>query len=213
MRFSLISEFLEVHLSHIKNAFCAAALALFAGGASAAVIDFDGSSLGTHTGYVEEGFTFDKLRLVSASCASKPVQPCAAENAFVDTTMTHIGGNTFNVSSLWFSLVSTVSPFTLVTDKGTASFAIGDLLNGTVIQQGKGYILDLAANSLFANVSFLKIVDSSLGQAGTGKGKGNMRFDNIDVTANPAPVPVPAAGALLIGGLAGLATLRRRRKA
>lgn len=205
-------------MSYIKSAFSAAALALFAGAASAAVIDFDGGSLGTHTAYVEEDFTFDKLRLVSAYCASKPVQPCAAENAFRDTTMSHVGGNSFSVSSLWFSLISTVSPLTLVTDKGTASFAIGDLLNGTAIQQGKGYVLDLAANSIFADISFLRFVDSSLGQDGTGHGKGNMRFDNIDVTANAAmptiaPVPVPAAGLLLAGGLAGLATLRRRRKA
>lgn len=42
------------------------------------------------------------------------------------------------------------------------------------------------------------------------------RFDRLDgfaVIASPSPVPVPAAGLMLLGGVAGLALARKRRKA
>lgn len=177
-------------------------------GASAAVIDFTTASLGTHTDYVEDGFVFDKVRIVSASCAGKASRNCGAENAFRDTTMTRVGGGNFSLNSLWFSILSPASPVKLVSNKGDVTFALGDILGGLAIELSRGQVADLSGNSQFRNISFLKIVDLSLGAAGTGHFKGNMRFDELDV----APVPLPAAGLLLVAGLGGLGMVRRRRK-
>lgn len=180
-------------------------------GASAAVIDFSNASLGTHTGYVEDGFVFDKVRVVSASCANKPKQNCAAENAFRETTLTRLGGGGFTVNSLWFSIVSAASPVKLVSDKGSVTLAVGDMLGGLAIQMAKGYAADLSRNGVFQNIGFLKIVDLTLGDPGTGHFKGNLRFDDLDVT-EVAPVPLPAAGGLMLAGMGGFAMLRRRKR-
>lgn len=181
-------------------------MAMPAVGASAAVIDFDSASLGTHTNYVEDGFTFDKVRVVRAYCDNGS-KPCGSENQFADSTLTRVGGGLFDLTSMWISLV-TGTPITLVTDHGSTSYGIGSAAGSQSIEINKGYVLDFSGHSLFQNISFLKIVDGTLGTAGTGVFKGNLRFDDIDV----APVPLPAAGVLLLAGLGGLALVRRRKQ-
>lgn len=195
-------------MTWLKKLACAAVLAVAASGVSAGTIDFDGASLGTHTNYTEDGFVFDKVRVVRAYCEAKASKPCGAENAFRDSTLTRVNGGTFDVNSLWFSLLTLTTPLTLVTDRGTEVFSIGSLIDGVVVQQNKGYNLDLSSFDIFKNVSFLKIVDISLGQTGTGHGKGDFRFDNIDV----APIPLPAAGVLLLAGVGALGVMRRRKQ-
>ena len=194
----------------LRNAALAVLLAVPGFSASAAVIDFDNATLGTHTGYVEDGFTFDKVRVVRAWCKGAP-QNCGSENQFVDSTLTRVGGGLFNLTSMWISLVAS-TPITFVTDYGTIAYGIGSSVGNEVIEIEKGYVVDFTANSIFQNISFLKIVDTTLGTEGTGVFKGNLRFDNIDVT-EVAPVPLPAAGALMMAGLGGLAMLRRRKRA
>lgn len=187
----------------------AVAMALPAAGVSAATIDFDSASLGTHTNYVEDGFVFDKVRVVRAHCDNDS-KPCAAENQFRDSTLSLLTGGLFNLGGMWISLINT-TPITLVTDKGSLDFGVGSMVGSDTIVAKKGYTLDLSANGIFQNISFLKIVDITLGQPGTGVFQGNLRFDDIDVT--PAPVPLPAAGLLLVAGMGGLAALRRRKRA
>lgn len=181
-------------------------MAMPAAGASAAVINFDGASLGTHTGYVEDGFTFDKVRVVRAHCDTGS-KPCGSENQFAESTLRRVGGGQFDLAGMWISLV-TGRPITLVTDHGSTSYGIGSAAGGQTIQINTGYVLDFSGNSAFRNISFLKIVDSTLGTSGTGVFKGNLRFNDIDV----APVPLPAAGILMLAGLGGLAMVRRRRQ-
>lgn len=194
----------------LRKAALAVLLALPGVGASAAVIDFDNATLGTHTNYVEDGFAFDKLRVVRAYCTGAP-KNCGSENQFVDSTLTRVGGGLFDLTSMWISLVAQ-TPITLVTDRGSVSFGLGSLIGGQTIEANKGYVLDLSSDGLFDNISFLKIVDVTLGTPGTGVFKGNLRFDDINVT-EVAPVPLPAAGVLLLAGLGGLAMVRRRKQA
>lgn len=187
-----------------------AAMALVPASTSfAAIIDFGHTTLGTHTNYVEDGYLFDKVRVVDAYCNSKASQHCSAENQFRDTTMSRVSGGAFNVTGLWFKLLTTKAPITFETNRGSRTFSIGSMINGVAVEQNKGYVVDFSQDSVFRNVSFLRIVDFTLGTPGTGKGKGNLRFDNIDVAA----VPLPAAGLMLAGGLGAMGLMRRRRKA
>lgn len=195
-------------MSYVKNLVAAVIMTASTQMATAATIDFTGASLGTHTNYIEEGFQFDKLRIVSAYCANKAVGPCAAENAFKETTMTRINGGTFNVNSMWFSVIQQNAPLTLVTDHGTATFGIGTFLKDVAIEMNKGYNLDLTSLDIFKNISFLSIVDIALAENNAGHAKGDFRFDNIDV----APLPLPATGILLLAGMGAFAAVRRRKQ-
>ncbi|MDQ1899443.1 VPLPA-CTERM sorting domain-containing protein [Paracoccus sp. WLY502] len=193
----------------LRSLALAALMAVPGLGASAAVIDFDDATLGTHTNYVEDGFTFDKIRVVRAYCQGAP-KNCGSENQFVDSTLTRVGGGLFDLASMWISLVTSV-PITFETDRGSVSYGIGSTIGDQTIEVNKGYVVDFTGNAIFRNISFLRIVDLTLGTPGTGVFKGNLRFDDIDVS--PAAVPLPATGVLLLAGLGGLVLSRRRKRA
>lgn len=77
-----------------------------------------------------------------------------------------------------------------------------------------GRILNTVADSkVLANTAFeyIRLVDATLDEFGAGGTSSNDGFD-VDSVAIAA-VPLPAAGMLLLGGLGGLAALRRRKKA
>lgn len=85
----------------------------------------------------------------------------------------------------------------------------GDLL-GTVSNIGLGIeFLGLVSQSAdIAGVLF-----SLTGVEQAGFAIDSLRFGKVGDIIVPAPIPLPAAGWLLLGGLGGMAALRRRRKA
>lgn len=91
--------------------------------------------------------------MVRASCANKASKPCGAENAFRDTTMKRVDGGAFHLKSLWFSIISTASPFKLVTDKGSVTFSLGDMLASALVEVNEGYVANLADNAIFEHIS------------------------------------------------------------
>lgn len=187
----------------------AAIMAVPAAGASAAVIDFSDAYIGNHTNYVEDGYTFDRIRVVRGYCGTDPVKLCGTESKFGDSTMTQVGGGNFNLNGLWFKFLDAATPLKLVTDHGEMVWSVGSLLNGSAIETGKGYAVSLTDNALFRNISFLKFVNTEYGTEGNGVGRADLRIDKLDV----APVPLPAAGVLLLAGLGGFAAIRRRKHA
>ena len=109
--------------------------------------------------------------------------------------------------------------FTLVTGSQSAAafqmaaWEIANESNGSLDLANGGFKITSAAQgtqSLAQN--WLDLIGS-----GQWSGSGNVTILSAsgtqDLLTNIAPVPVPAAGVMLLGGLAGLGALRRRRKA
>lgn len=182
-----------------KTLLAASALALMAGGASAATLNFTGATSQGGGEYSDGILKFDDLRIVNSggNCDSLSGAPCAALNNNEDSLLTRIGGGTFTLTSIFYDTQGQNAVLSLLTN-----FGFELLLQDT---GGQTAIL----GSQFANVTsvFFRFTDND--ERGQG---GNVRFDDIGYST-PAAIPLPAAGFLLIGALGGLAALRRRRRA
>ena len=114
------------------------------------------------------------------------------------------------------SLVVTISSIVTVTPKGFSGFwsilvpAGYELINAYIgFKTGEGQIdpdwalFSLPAGSLSGSWAVINTA-----------ARGNQNLSHANVYGNlvPATIPVPAAGFMLVGALAGLAALRRRRK-
>jgi hypothetical protein len=191
-------------LKALKTVAAAGALALMASGAQASVVNFsDGVGNNQANTYVEDGFLFEGVRLVSGNCFNDPVtnpESCAAENRNELIRMTRVDGSAFDLTSIWFQILGQGNG-------ASNGFLIQDMINGisAVFTQptyltNEGYTVTLTQFMGVTELFFSSSPDP-----------GNLRIDNVG--AAPSAVPVPAAGFLLIGALGGLAALRRRRKA
>lgn len=126
------------------------------------------------------------------------------------------GGTTFypdhhvKVTEITFSSIGANPP----SDEHFEAVEVFAVLNDSVLKS-LGILYNWGTTSLIADVAFnaIKLVDVTQ-QEFTDKGIYTASFDGFDVSSvGIAPVPLPAAGAMLLAGLGGFATLRRRKQA
>jgi hypothetical protein len=178
-------------------------LAFSAGGAEAStvLIDFEGPKpSGAASAYLEDGFSFAPHNLQSGQC--------------IDAQCPHLNVNdeiqmTYTLSPYRFSLLSLNLNFQGnggVQDHGLLVFETFNPTNYVRFWENDyphtggdadGYYL-VSFGSQFMNVASISFA---------GLNNANVRIDNITA----APIPLPAPALLLLGGLAGLGAVSRRR--
>ena len=183
----------------LKSLAAAAVLAVAAGGAQAAVVNFsDGVYKTTANTYIEDGFLFEGIRIVSGNCFADPLtdpEKCAAENKSELIRMTAVDGGAFDLTSIWFQILGNAN--------ASNAFKIYDAINKVTALFGQPtYVKNTGYTVLLTQ--FMGVTELFFSSS---PNQGNLRIDNVNAT----PVPVPAAGLLLLGALGGLAALRRRR--
>ena len=131
----------------------------------------------------------------------------------------HTVGTTLGTSVLDRLGALMSNAFTLVTGSQSAAafqmaaWEIANESNGSLdLAQGGFRITSAGTGTQSLAQSWLNLIGSGQWTSG-----GNVTILSAsgtqDLLTNIAPVPVPAAGVMLLGGLAGLGALRRRRKA
>jgi hypothetical protein len=174
----------------------AAALAVGAGTASAGTVTIDfgtGGSSSVSGPYVEDGFEIAGSELFVSSTAGNPVRAIIFDDRLTPTlTLTRVGGGAFSLVGFDYSCA----------DLAGCNFSVG----GTMVTSGSASFNDFAtlSPSGFTNITSL-LFTSNMG----------IHFiDNIVLTydADVPPIPLPAGLLLLLGGLAGLGLMARRKR-
>jgi hypothetical protein len=177
-------------------------------GASAATLDFTDAQPQGGGFYSEEGLSFDDIRIVNGNCDAFSGKGCGAFNDNETSVLTKVGGGEFTLTSFWYQLLGRGSGGgrNFVSNTFTVTSNFGGVLNfvaDVVGHNDGGHVVDLTLLALFQNVTSLTFSTN---------GGGNVRLDDLAI-AEPSPVPLPAAGLMLLAGLGGLASLRRRKSA
>lgn len=138
----------------------------------------------------------DSPGIVNGNCAAGQA-PCLGVNKNGAAVLSIAAPLTFSVVDFWFQLLGKGDNLIVTTSKGSTT-----LLESLYAHNNGGQVFNVTTNSLFQDITFLSFRTN----------EGNARIDNLTVTyGTPAPVPLPAAGLMLAGALAGVASFRRRR--
>lgn len=184
----------------IRYSLAAAAIAVAASSADAAQLDFT-------SGVLSGGDTV--LTMPEAVLTAGPGSTLAVGDFIANAACAVLSGCTGIMTLTWNFDVENVSfeygfgnlgDFATITALDSSMATVGsvflDLESGTATE-------DLSALGVFRSLVF-----DNVGAAGSGYAYGNVNFDRVD-----APIPLPAGLPLLMGGVAGLALLRRKRAA
>lgn len=158
---------------------------------------------------------------------SESGKPCLKVNTQGAATLSINSPLTFTIKEFWFLLIGRGDDMLVTT-------YVGDMVKGTLsLIQGDGpgeygfnddgHIADVSGNDFFKNITKISFImacppDDDKKKKNGPACAGTGLIDDIKLTYDdgktpPSPVPLPAGGALLLGGLAGLAALRRRKAA
>lgn len=171
----------------------ATAVVLSASMASAATIDIDFDSAVLPPLLLVE----DSPGVIPGNCDGSASGPdCLGVNKNGAASISIEAPLTFSVSSFWFKLLGEGDDLIVTTSKGVTTLFESDYGHNLV-----GDVLDVSGNAFFQDITFMSFLTS----------EGNARVDDVKGSYTP-PVPLPAAGWMLLGGLGGLAAMRRRKK-
>ncbi|MGL4279926.1 MAG: VPLPA-CTERM sorting domain-containing protein [Albidovulum sp.] len=144
---------------------------------------------------------------------------CLEPLAWLTLPKDHTVGSTLSAPILDRLGALMSNAFSLVTGASSAAafqMAAWEIAN----ESGTGLVLGNGAFKMTnANATSQNLAQSWLNSIASGSWTSSGRVTILsapgtqDLLTNIAPVPVPAAGVMLLGGLAGLGALRRRRKA
>lgn len=195
--------------------------ALMAGAAAVHAAPVDMTVTFDDEPYVIAPFSFDEDSpgvVNDSKCnGSESMKPCLKVNTQGPAELSIVASMTFSIKSFWFLLIGKGDDMLVTTDKGSLS-----LLDAVYGHNDDGQVADVSGNPFFQGIKWVQFIMScppdddkkKNGPACAGTGL----IDDIKLTYDdgktpPSPVPLPAGGALLLGGLAGLAALRRRKAA
>lgn len=185
-------------MKFLAIAACAAALTT---GAQAATLDFVGFGAGGYSpSIVVSGAT-----VTNASGGSILVGASAAGQANGFCSLTVVGNGCEADTGITFgSVVSSLSFWLDGSDSGDvlslSIYGIADAFLGTLGFTTPDQLIDLSA---FGSITRLAFDDTS-----SGFGYGYSRFEFVETTA---PVPLPASLPLLLGAIAAVGAIRRRK--
>lgn len=213
--------------SFIAGAAISAVIGMFATASSAAVIDFTSASTGqsgvlaggttwtmTASGFLNNSQLFDGNSKPTGTGLSFETDGYGVGAKDDEITTTQMGQEWIEVAFSAPTLVNAVYFLDLFQARNGQTIEIGQAtVNGSttfslmatdIAGSGAGGFVAAIFKPIYATVIRFSVLNSNdnLGYA-----------DGALAGIGIAPIPVPAAGLLLMGGLGGLAVLRRRRKA